>query len=339
MIGFTSKKQTRDNHMARLPYIEYLRTTSVLYIVGYWHLFTYTRYFREYFNPYTNVVTLGVLALFVFVSGFLLSRSYENQKGIVHFYLRRVVRIYPLYALAVLTFWLMTIEKESTLIKSLYFVSMLDGPAPITLWFICMLMLLYLITPVLMLLLRFRFGIPVFAATVVGLLLVLSKTKGGIDLRLVLYFPCFCAGIYCAKRGFKGEILNIWTGFLLILMGLAAYNLRGFSRELNALFQVPLTLGLSVFVVAMCDRYQSVFVYNRAITFLSYASFSLYLFHRPVYTQLKRFYFPEQLSHQFLYLLLVGLPLAIIISWLLQKIYDELYFWAVNARTPARTVK
>ncbi|MFT7562114.1 MAG: peptidoglycan/LPS O-acetylase OafA/YrhL [Flavobacteriales bacterium] len=318
--------------MSRLPYIEYLRALSVLYIVGYWHLFTYTRYFREYFNPYTNVATLGVLALFVFISGFLLSRSYANNKNLIQFYLRRVLRIYPLYALAVLAFSLLAINNNAILVKSLYFMSMLDGPAPYTLWFICMLMLLYLITPLLMFLLRYPLGIPVFAVTVIVLLITTSRTQGGIDLRLLLYFPCFCGGIYCAKYGLRGPILNLWTGFLLILMGLAAYNLRGFDRELSALFKVPLILGLAVFVMALCDRFQSVFVESRVVSFLSYGSFSLYLFHRPVYTQLKVFYFPELLYHQFLYLLLVGLPLAILVSWLLQKSYDKLYALAFKTK-------
>lgn len=130
--------------MKKLVSIEYLRALSMLYIVGFWHLFNYTDAFPGYKNIVTSNLTLVVLALFVLVSGFLIGittvkqTEFREPAAYWNFYKKRLLRIYPLYALAVGIFYLYGINDAAISIGALTLVSMLWGEAPKTLWFITM---------------------------------------------------------------------------------------------------------------------------------------------------------------------------------------------------------
>ncbi|PSN16413.1 hypothetical protein C7293_02580 [filamentous cyanobacterium CCT1] len=95
-------------------------------------------------------MTLIALGLFTLISGFLSGKSVMRSQGIKDFYVKRLVRIYPLYLIAVVLFFICKENNGITSIKSLFFVSMLYGPAPRTLWFITMIMLFYLMVPFLL---------------------------------------------------------------------------------------------------------------------------------------------------------------------------------------------
>ncbi len=314
------------NSSARILYIDYLRAICVLYIVGYWHLFNYTSYFRDYDNVYTRVATLIILGLFVFISGYLLAVNYGDKASVGTFFLKRFLRIYPLYALAVAMFYYYGINDADVLVKSLYLISMYQGPPPYTLWFITMLMAFYLITPILMLASRNDFVFLLFTLGPLIATAIYSFNTDGVDLRLLLYYPCFCAGIYCARNGIVTGAFNFWTAILMLLFGLALHRLPIQSPQLDHLSQVPLIIGGLYLVIGFCDAFSRFFVKLRLIMLLSYCSFSMYLFHRPVYVAIKQVYFPVDPLDQFLYLLLIGVTLTLVIAWFVQKFYDAIYF-------------
>jgi peptidoglycan/LPS O-acetylase OafA/YrhL len=60
------------------------------------------------------------------------------------------------------------------------------------------------------------------------------------------------------------------------------------------------------------------------VTILSYSSYSMYLFHRPIYITLKKVYFPSLYFLQVLYLFIVGFFCIFVFSFFIQKTYDIL---------------
>ncbi len=87
----------KDN---RIYGFDAIRAFSALYIMGYWHL-------RNYLSTATNVamkthiayqMVYFCLAGFTFISGYLIYKHHKDS--IKDFFLNRVLRIYPLYLLA-----------------------------------------------------------------------------------------------------------------------------------------------------------------------------------------------------------------------------------------------
>ncbi|MFL6696444.1 MAG: acyltransferase family protein [Vitreoscilla sp.] len=129
--------------------VEVLRAGCVLYIVGFWHLMDYTHGLGGYNNAVTVRLTVIVLGLFTFLSGFLLARAPMRlgRSELKRFYAKRLLRIYPLYLLALLAFWALGIADRGIALKAALGISMLYGPPPATLWFVTMILVFYLIAP------------------------------------------------------------------------------------------------------------------------------------------------------------------------------------------------
>lgn len=310
-------------------FVDYLRAFSVFYIVGYWHLFNYTDAFPKYYNPVTSALTEIVLGLFVFISGFLICISTKKSAGIIDLYKKRLVRIYPLYFLAVVVFFLYGLNDGATTFKSLFFVSMIYTPAPMTLWFITMIMLFYLVAPIIARLSVSLEKYLVAITLIMASLLTFQLFIGSADIRIMIYFPCFCVGIYCATNGVQNRIFSIKYAISFLFFGILAYGMQYMMKvdswSIISLSKIPLILSFSYLIFAVSYQKRDIFVSSEFIEFLSYGSYAMYLFHRPIYITLKSLYFPENGTHQILYLVGFCLVLVTIISWSIQKLYDKLY--------------
>jgi peptidoglycan/LPS O-acetylase OafA/YrhL len=94
------------------------------------------------------------------------------------------------------------------------------------------------------------------------------------------------------------------------------------------LLTVPLQGGLaaagSMVLFGLCSRHSGAFVPSRAVEFVSYASFAMYLFHRPMLTLAKDVFMPQGFLLQWCYLTLLCLPLIVLVSWAIQGGYDRI---------------
>lgn len=303
--------------------IDLIRGLSMLYIVGYWHLFNYTHAFRGYYNPVTHHLTRIILASFVFVSGYLIAAKKINLNfpNILVFWRQRLLRIYPLYLIALLLFYWQDIAQRWTLIKAGLLASMFFPPAPPTLWFITMIMWFYLLAPFLLNTNR-NWGVFLIINTfLIGLFYQLGSTR-----EMLTYFPSFGLGIFLRSRPILLKQLQ-QKQLILTITFLVFYwlNIINPNRELvDLVFNVIfINLGAVLFY-SYSNQIMAKFKYPKIILFLSYASFCMYLFHRPIFTITKKIFFPVGELEQVLYLLAVSLPLTIVISWLSQKLYDRL---------------
>jgi peptidoglycan/LPS O-acetylase OafA/YrhL len=309
----------------RLVFVDYLRAGAIIYIVGFWHLWEYAPNAPAYQNSVTHTATLIALGLFVFLSGFLLGRSPVPRRGkdFLDFYRKRLLRVYPLYLAGLIVFVAVGLSDMASAVKAAVGVSMFFGPSPPTVWFVAMLLWFYLLAP---LLLASAPRVPLF----IGICAVLYVAMGVVawilpqaDKRLFAYFPAFAAGLAAGSQLWSpGRWLFFSTvcavGFPLLMclvgdLGLMVVPLDG-----------VVVLAGSACLFGMCARNAQAFSVNRLLAFVSYASFAMYLFHRPILAACTGAFMPDGFPLQWLYLTIVCLPLIGLVSWIVQRVYDQM---------------
>lgn len=124
----------------------------MLYIVGFWHLNNYLNpdlWFSGAMAMYLEGVTTAVLATFTFISGYMLKKyEFNSFSDVLYFYKKRLMRFYPLFVISALC---MFVLKSINISQFLFGITglALFTPQPLnTLWFISMLMLFYLLSPI-----------------------------------------------------------------------------------------------------------------------------------------------------------------------------------------------
>ena len=308
--------------MRKVP-IDVVRAVSILYIVGFWHLLDYTKAVRWHYNPLTYRITVGALSLFALISGFLTGRKDGGLAGgeIWRFYKARFWRIYLPFVIASGLFLVAGMSDTLALVKGVTLIAMLLAPPPVTLWFVSMIVLFYLIAP---LLIGLRGSVVAYIALctlIVGTMFLYQTATGKMDMRLVLYFPCFAAGILLAARSLPSSTLSLIGLQLLAALSLVPTLARPSDRLEFDPWAAPWALfgSIAVFVVVM--RAGRNLKPTAILTQLSEASFFMYLLHRPLYLLMQIVWFPSSKNEQILYLLFVCLPIIGIVAWLCQRSY------------------
>jgi peptidoglycan/LPS O-acetylase OafA/YrhL len=306
--------------------IDVLRAASVLYIVSYWHLFNYVQGFPGYANLYTLGLAYIILGTFTFTSGYLLAGRPMGigVSEIAAFYRRRLVRIYPLYAAALLLFLWADLASKEIVFKGALLVSMFIPPAPLTLWFITMIMVFYLMAPALI---HYANRPPVFVtlcATIVLLIVAFSIFINPIDLRILMYFPAFTLGIAIARHPEWRLWIQAKRGViaLLVIPALALFKTGNEASLVSVSALLPLILIGTLALFAYAERYTSNISYVW-IHIISYSSFCMYLCHRLIYKNLVAIYLPTAPIVQWIYLLIFGLAITLPLSYLIQRGYDR----------------
>ncbi len=306
--------------------LDLLRSLCILYIVGFWHLFNYTDAFPQYYNIITLRVTWTVLASFTLLSGYFVGIKNENfdKKNTWKFFKKRVLRIYPLYATALLLFFLFGLADLSTVMKASIAVSMFSKPAPPTLWYITMLLVFYTISPILLKSIQSK-KIAAAAAGYVLLsftLLIVHYFLRNIDLRVLVYLPSFYLGILLSTEKIivPGKAL-----VLLLVAGLFfSFILNQNNLAVDGLLATPLVTVGAYCIFVSFKKIPLKNPFYSAVSTLAYSSYCMYLFHRPLYITLKKIYFPGSGMAQTGYLIFFCLPCVIILSMYIQKYNDSI---------------
>ncbi len=313
--------QAGRRHIASL---DVLRVGSMLYIVGFWHLMNYAVAGGFYRGEVTTRITVVLLATFTMLSGYLLGlRPVEpTRASIAGFYRRRMLRIYPPLVIAVLCFVWIGLTPWPTAIRTILLVGEIVGPPPLTLWYVAMLALFYLITPLL------SVGPPVrraLAATWVMLLFVALSVWGGLatDPRLALYFPSFAIGLALAREPLPPRWMlpaSAGLGLLAIVLTLGQPVPALEYTLLSAPMASLLAFALLLLALRLADRVPA----SPPLATLGTASFFMYLLHRPIYQTLApHIPFADPVGRTAT-LVLVALPIVAVASWIAQKAYDAL---------------
>ncbi len=307
--------------------VDFLRAACILYLVGYWHLIPYTTALPGYSNWFTEGLKYVTLATFVLCSGFLLSghRVELSPQGLWSFYRRRLLRIYPLYLLAAILFDLAGIANLTQVIDGALLVSMFSPPALPTLWFVTMIMVFYLVAPLLILLGDRPSLVILVGGALLALLIAQHLLVKPIDLRIAMYLPVFALGILYRQQAVLRTLLTRyrWPLLALAILLLPLSRIGNEWSVSGAMLIVPLLLASAAALLVFADRIADL-LHGPTIAFLAYSSFGLYLFHRLVFKAAIAVYFPAQGWDQVLYLLGIGVPVGILIGYVVQRGYDGL---------------
>jgi len=297
----------------------------MLYIVAVWHLYGYLRSPIVLATPLGSSITRGALAAFFFISAYFLGkRPIRSFRDALNFYKKRLLRFYPMYFIActsMLAIFMITgvryMDSGKQYLLTLLGLSTIFTPAPATLWFISMLILFYLITPLINALRKIRQKLLVCAG-LFGLLFALHGAGIPVDPRLPLYLPVYSLGLIIASRW---EIPRKFSPAVLLIAlaafaGGVAYISRHDGYTLQYLVMlpfIPLILEIGK-LIALCRPLERIFA------FISYGSMAAYLFHRQFFGL--PLFFMGSFPVWFAYLVLV--PALLAFSWLAQRIYDRI---------------
>ena len=182
--------------------LDIIRALCILWIVVVWHGNDYLPMEYHWSSVVVpGIVTKVVLFLFTLLSGMLLSKyNFWAKEDVWNFYKRRFGRFYILFFIAVLLFYLCGFYTLKTSIKCISGISMFIGQAPFTLWYISMLMVFYILTPIL----QYRFNMswlrifsPILVFAGIVLLRVFNVTT---DNNLILYFISYELGLLIGEK-------------------------------------------------------------------------------------------------------------------------------------------
>jgi peptidoglycan/LPS O-acetylase OafA/YrhL len=299
------------------------------------------------------------LGSFVFMTGFLAQTSVDKLgantlRDVFHYLAKKYVRIMPLYICAYMMFVMLfrdTIEH----LNPFSVVSHLLGwqillaskycDTVSTLWFIGLVFSYYYSFAFIML-----YAKTAMRFVIICLLLLIAWMAGKIllgvgDHRFVLYFPIFIAGVVTARwnilLGLLGgdkrrKVLGV-AAVLVVAVGAYmqyVYPLTVLHIPLKpALLSLPSLASLLlanwimlcfVFILLFLAKYLvSCAKVYRCLCIISYASFCMYLFHRPIWYILLTLYNPMETAMKGCYLVFVGVPLIFITSYCAQYLYDK----------------
>lgn len=316
-------------HNKRDTRFDTARAICMLYIIAILHLSQYlgdTYYIYETFIG--RVLTYSCLGLFTFMSGFLLGGKYKFTGSLFNsqvkkFYLKRILRFYPLFFIATIALWLIDFNSLKASLMGLIGAAPFVRESPKTLWYISMLMIFYLITPIInRKSLKYKIILSALFIGVFGLLKILSVLD--VDTRFIYNLCFYCLGIILGSEIRIVKYSNKIMCLLIILYAVLLLALNYFSI-INS-YVVLILGGIGVFIIfgfSACIDSKSKII-RKVLNILSYSSMVLYLFHRLFYWCGETLCNPSEPMLKLAYLLCVVFPISVFISYWIQKGYDKL---------------
>lgn len=237
------------------------------------------------------------LSGFIFSSGFLLYLNnpiLKTKKNIFSFYKKRVLRIFPLYLISLLCFylcfqlnhfmwtfnynlfkWIVHILGLQILLSPLFVTPMF------TLWFVGLILLLYFLYPIFCYYSKNTRDLFLVSLLIFSLALIIHYSLNLIHIQFFIYYWIFILGIFLAKSNCKFNVIEL------------------FIKRHKILLKFILTVSI--------------------------ASFCIYLFHRPLFsisvTLLNALNLNIYLHDLIIYAIII--PFIFIISYYIQIYYDK----------------
>lgn len=302
------------------------RIVAIFVVIGIYHNFGYAG-----FHYYTDAATLSLvyssLGVFTFLSAFLLSSKYNfaNKIEIIQFYKKRVIRIWPLFALSSFALYFIHFNDLPSTLKGLIGLSPFWEPAPTTMWYVAMLITLYFLTPFVVQGSVLRQCIKVvLVISLVGIIQIVFKT---VVPKTFIYYTIYMIGLLIGRNAFEPTmrflsskkvifITVVWI-ILFIIVCVTGNNLLKF---LSGFVGIVVIMNFCILISNIfCTRHRFV----KIITTLSYSTFCAYLFHREVIWLMLRIKTLDSGWPIFLEVLLIGVPLTFVIAYHIQRLYDS----------------
>jgi peptidoglycan/LPS O-acetylase OafA/YrhL len=338
---------------SRIIFLDFIRALAIILILMS-HLPDYLGNYQifEIFVPYFTNFGLG---LFIFLSGyviFLNNSSIHTTEDILAFYKKRAIRIFPLYLIALFVFFVifglviqifgrnlgMDFSLKNLIIHILGLQILLspEYATPIlTLYFIGLLVIFYLIYP---LLIKFSHNIKEFfliSLIPFILFLFLRYFFNIIDDYFFRYYFVFIFGIlfcYISSSSYKKDLKFLIITPIILVFFLALFSYYEFDADISNIFIYTI---LYIVIISFCliqFEISNMFIDDfspktkNLIFIIAFSSYAIYLFHRPILTV---FYgitlllgLPEIIRD--LIIIFVAIPSVFIISYYIQLFEEKI---------------
>ena len=324
---------------------DYMRSICVIWIVAFWHINAYMK--NDVINSFgeTNFaceITYCVLASFTFISGYFSFRLFKNIKDVLRYYLKKILRLYPLFLIS--TLWLTSIKfiDRQMVFRVLTIIGGLFDPRPGTVWYVCVIMTFYLFVPLIN---RKKIFFACIYSVIIEIGFVIAYKKAIIGQSgCCIYWLFFVFGNMVRRTKIEDRVNDIIHSlFLKINKKNDARKKLGmidiilvifclFSIPLFCYFAITSTGNLFEFKTNIASFFGIIGLYlialllskgpriiNKIIVIISYSSMCAYLFHREIYE-----YVCLKIGGRFnilaAYILVV--PTIFILGFIIQYIYD-----------------
>lgn len=313
--------------------LDIAKCICTLWIVGVWHLTGYLNSTVTDSNV-CGAITMTVLFCFMFISGMLMQKyDFNNLVDVKTFYLKRFWRFWILLLISCVSLFLagLAVHKEwfvsiQQLILTICGLSSVFPPIPGTIWFMSMLMLFYMLTPII----RRKKNVvyTILSAFVVYLVFIILQVFGdGVDRGLFVYFPAFVLGLISPLD----RVSKLTAKLSLCLYSIIAWPIIVLSTKsiennvLNIVIQIVFSIFGTISLLGIGNLLSKVKgkVIIQCISVLSYSSLCLYLFHRQVYQGILFITRTLGIETSLLLMYIIMLPIALLVAYFIQKIYDK----------------
>lgn len=311
----------------RIAYFDVARSLLMLWIVGLWHLSDYAINSPLFLNGANcTLITYGVLATFSYISGWFAAKANNEEefklKNLLRYYFDRISRIYPLYIIAVILFFVFGLLSADQLLPSILLYFEFTDKAPITIWYIGVLFVYYFFAPFIASINNFFLKILMCVMLNAGGMIGVQQF--GWDKRLTFYFLFFWLGMcnFSISHALNKVDSEKFSSKLLLVA--LYFILPFFIRKIHKLELNIYTTLFCFFVIIIIMEISKILCQIKLIAkvayFISYSSMCVYLFHRIIYKVssllLGKFHFISAF--------LILFPMTIAMCYSIQKMYNKI---------------
>lgn len=315
-----------ETHKKRIVAFDFIRIFAILMVV-----LSHTLKVGDI--PF-DIDYLGILGnvLFFFISGYLIylnNSSITSKKDVLHFYKKRILRIYPLYLLSFAIFVALSVfignimqfgnisnYSPFEIVANVLGLQMVFYPSYIThmaLWFIGMIIIFYLIYPIAMCLSQQKaIRYLICSCIAIGALAILKIFTGFIGGGVFEYYFVFVAGVLFSWIDiFKSKYMKLISIFSFIIFGICLIITQILHPEIRSAELTSLNLSIAidvglVFILRIIYGISAVFVLYTIFNWIkpserfsgmvvkgAFAAYAVYLFHGQYFTIINKLLLPS----------------------------------------------
>lgn len=313
-----------------------LWTAIFILIVLYVHHAGYTSYYIFFNSP----IPLNYLAVggFFFLSAYKLTKS-KMKDSFTGFWKNRLIRIYPIYFIALILFTIFVYKSFNlgnfiihALALQILFPD-LFGANYLTLYFIALLFMYYMIFSITKQYLNNLKKFLLISSLIFFVCLFVDWITSGLQIfeyRFFLYYPMFITGMifsYYELQIKKNKYFNNISSLLVsIIIFIIVYIIKVSLDITDIYFEITANFYLIpffLFIISTNFKKSNINMINSFIKKLAYASFCIYLFHRPIWQFLGDIWYERSIA-QWFFIMFFGFALIYTISYFIQSKYDFL---------------
>ena len=292
----------------------------------------------KFLQPYIGYFIVGA---FIFLAGYLSAVTIKKYPKPDRFrYLKsRFLRIHPPYLVA-LALFILLLEVQvdlRELIIHIFGLQILLAPlvgTPIfTLWFVGMILMFFYQFFFFQLTFESTSGLILSIIMILAGSLILNNWFQLFEYRYFIFFPIFAIGILCERINILPVLLTsrymLIDRFIIFILGTIFMALAN-SRTGTSITFISV-LGTNVFiltsimlVLGLAKKVVDTKIGLNLFSLISVSSYFAFLFHRPIWKILTSFMNFRSHNLLFLYTVIVGTPIVIIVSYYSQKAYNHM---------------